>query len=146
MPFLLGQIHGEIDELDTTDPDTRIEIKCWTPTERCYEGDWSKWIEGGTRRQLIATVEVGHIVLQNVYSTTPKPKAGGLLQLATAVKTQVRQHAQSNWAGFGVRGADHAPSTPARAAPPATEPAAAAAAEGGSGSPAPHSPVPQVVR
>mgnify|MGYP007117150631 FL=1 len=146
MPFLLGQIHGEIDELDTTDPDTRIEIKCWTPKERCYEGDWSKWIEGGTRRQLVATIEVGHVVLQNVYFTTAKPKAGGLLQLATAIKTQVRQHAQSNWAGFGVRGADRAPSTPARAAPPATEPAVAAAVGGGSGSPAPHSPVPQVVR
>ena len=146
MPFLLGQIHGEIDELDTTDPDTRVEIKCWTPKERCYEGDWSKWIEGGTRRQLVATIEVGHVVLQNVYFTTAKPKAGGLLQLATAIKTQVRQHAQSNWAGFGVRRADRAPSTPARAAPPATEPAVAAAVGGGSGSPAPHSPVPQVVR
>ena len=64
IPLLLGQIHGSVGELDTTDPDTRVEIKCWKPKDGCYAGDWCKWlVDGGKRSQLIATIAVGVIVV-----------------------------------------------------------------------------------
>ena len=75
IPLLLGQIHGSVGELDTTDPDTRVEIKCWKPKDGCYAGDWCKWlVDGGKRSQLIATIAVGVIVVQEVHFTTKKPK------------------------------------------------------------------------
>ena len=96
IPSLLGQIHGSVGELDTTDPDTRVEIKCWKPKDGCYAGDWCKWLVDGARRsQLIATIDVGVIVVQEVYFTTKKPKTGGLLQLAIAKNNLARTHVQS---------------------------------------------------
>ena len=74
IPLLLAQL-GDLTELDTQDLDTRLEIKCWTPAEACYDGDWIKWKERG--KQLVSTVPVAEVALTKVYFTTAKEKKGG---------------------------------------------------------------------
>ena len=93
IPLLLAQL-GDLTELDTQDLDTRLEIKCWTPVEACYDGDWIKWKERG--KQLASTVSVAEVALTKVYFTTKREKKGGL-----AIRTQLRGHSQSKYAEFG---------------------------------------------
>ena len=64
IPLLLAQL-GDLTELDTQDLDTRLEIKCWTPSEACYDGDWIKWKERG--KQLVSTGDDGAVLLWNVF-------------------------------------------------------------------------------
>ena len=137
IPFLLGQLVGDLSELDTTDPDTRVEVKCWEPKEQCYDGDWRKWMD--QRRQLTESIEVALIAMTKVYFTTDREKAGGLRQVSAAIKTQLKNHPQSGYAEFGARpaavsrGRGAAGAAAAAAAAPAPAPAA--------GAPSPQSPV-----
>ena len=98
LPLLLAQL-TDVDEVDTQDPDTRLEIKCWTPADACYDGDWVKWKE--RQKQLISTVSVAEVALTKVYFTTKKEKKGGKRMLALAIRTQLRGHSQSKYAEFG---------------------------------------------
>ena len=99
IPLLLAQL-GDLTELDTQDLDTRLEIKCWTPAEACYDGDWIKWKERG--KQLVSTVSVAEVALTKVYFTTAKEKKGGERMVAlAAIRTQLRGHSQSQYGKFG---------------------------------------------
>jgi hypothetical protein len=49
------------------------------------------------------TLEVAKIALTGVKFTTAKEKKGGLWQVSAAIKTQLRQHRQSNYAKFGAK-------------------------------------------
>ena len=98
LPLLLAQL-TDVDEIDTQDPDTRLEIKCWTPADACYDGDWVMWEE--RQKQLISTVSVAEVALSKVYFTTQKEKTGGKRMVALAIRTQLRGHSQSKYAEFG---------------------------------------------
>ena len=98
IPLLLAQL-GDLTELDTQDLDTRLEIKCWTPAEACYDGDWIKWKERG--KQLVSTVPVAEVALTKVHFTTAKEKKGGKRMVALAIRTQLRDHSQSQYGKFG---------------------------------------------
>ena len=99
---LFGQLFGDLSELDTLDPDTRVDVKCWEPKDACYDGDWKKWLDA-RRKQHLVTLEVAKIALTGVKFTTAKEKKGGLWQVSAAIKTQLRQHRQSNYAKFGAK-------------------------------------------
>ena len=97
-------------------------------------------------------LEVAKIALTGVKFTTAKEKKGGLWQVSAAIKTQLRQHRQSNYAKFGAKPTKG--KTKKRAVPESesdeegsdVDGGAAAAPQldgGGVGGPAPQSPVPQ---
>ena len=97
---MLAQLTG-VGEIDTQDPDTRLEIKCWTPADARYDGDWVKWKE--RQKQLISTVSVAEVALTKVHFTTKKEKKGGKSMFALAIRTQLRGHSQSKVEICGVR-------------------------------------------
>ena len=151
--LLLGQLFGDLSELDTLDRDTRVDVKCWEPKGACYAGDWQKWLDQRRKQHLVA-LEVAKIALTGVKFTTAKEKRGGLWQVSAAIKTQLRQHRQSNYAKFGAK--PKGKGKKRAAAEPESEEsdeegsdsdggAAAAPQLDGSdvGGPAPQSPVPQ---
>ena len=105
LPLLLAQLGG-VDEIDTQDPDARLEIKCWTPAEACYNGDWVKWKEKG--KHLVSTVSVAEVALSEVYFTTKNEKKGGKRMVALAIRTQLKGHSQSNYVKFGEKPASGA--------------------------------------
>ena len=154
IPLLLGQLFGDLSELDTLDPDTRVDVKCWEPKDACYDGDWKKWLDA-RRKQHLVTLEVAKLALTGVKFTTAKEKKGGLWQVSAAIKTQLRQHRQSNYAKFGAKPTTKGKAKKRAVAEPESESdeegsdvdgGAAAAPQldgGGVGGPAPQSPVPQ---
>ena len=100
------------------------------------------------------TLEVAKIALTGVKFTTAKEKKGGLWQVSAAIKTQLRQHRQSNYAKFGAKPTKGKTKKRAVAEPESesdeegsdSDDGAAAAPQldgGGVGGPAPQSPVPQ---
>ena len=154
IPLLLGQLFGDLSELDTLDPDTRVDVKCWEPKGACYDGDWKKWLDA-RRKQHLVTLEVAKLALTGVKFTTAKEKKGGLWQVSAAIKTQLRQHRQSNYAKFGAKPTTKGKAKKRAVAEPESESdeegsdvdgGAVAAPQldgGGVGGPAPQSPVPQ---
>ena len=87
LPLLLEQL-TDVDKVDTQDIDARLEIKCWTPADARYDGDWVKWKEGN--KQLISTVSVAGVALTKVYFTQEREEAweenGGACDSHSAVR------------------------------------------------------------
>ena len=64
LPLLLLAQFTAVGDIDTQDLDARLEIKCWTPADACYDGDWVKWKE--RQKQLISTVSIAEVALTKV--------------------------------------------------------------------------------